>query len=643
MANTVWRATLADAVERLKVAPWVAAAPGVAVEMPLSDPTASFVSDAYDTFKSSGDAAPASGRQAAYVGMAAYRFALPADAFEGTEANVVSLAIQAYADKFNWRGLLVTAYLSDDETPSTDWDALRTGELATPLTPVEGLSRGILYDDAPATKLATNKTAPVELAYDTAAAPKAYLYVIVQHSDWLACKYEYWIEGAGMLVGASAAVTFDRAVPADAPDTTWAYPVALDDIIEPSRVYPLDREPIALNTVLAAGANTDGQATVPAGLTGVVSVAAGDDHSLALKSNGTVVAWGKNVDGQTTVPAGLTGLVSVAGTSRASFAAKSDGTVVAWGNDDYSMKTTAAGWTGVRELRGTTWSIAAIKTDGTVLVTGYAGSDVNDVPAGLTGVVDLAIGHAHALALVSDGTITGWGSDVQTRITGVTGRGAVKAIGANGYFSLTVCAGVWQSHEMRRKLSAIEGAAPHDADLSREQLMDRAVHASLSLTTLPVAYQATTGSFIINNSSQLFRLSGIARAFGFSASLTDAAPKSLHLSLPSLSEDAYGEIYLRIMCFKDNNATPASPIASAANWRTVWRGGTPTGYTLLASTLVRHAGFVNSLTLPLASPGTDAILWLVILPVHAPLAGDSVAWDIEQTGFDASRVFLLRV
>ena len=68
----------------------------------------------------------------------------------------------------------------------------------------------------------------------------------------------------------------------------------------------------ATGTVVAWGTNFFGQATVPAGLSGVTAVAAGDLHSLAVKSDGTVVAWGNNGAGQATVPAGLSGVTAVA-------------------------------------------------------------------------------------------------------------------------------------------------------------------------------------------------------------------------------------------------------------------------------------------------------------------------------------------
>ena len=50
---------------------------------------------------------------------------------------------------------------------------------------------------------------------------------------------------------------------------------------------------------------------VPTGLTDVVGISAGRDHSLALKKDGTVVAWGKNHSQQCNVPTGLTDVVGV--------------------------------------------------------------------------------------------------------------------------------------------------------------------------------------------------------------------------------------------------------------------------------------------------------------------------------------------
>ena len=43
----------------------------------------------------------------------------------------------------------------------------------------------------------------------------------------------------------------------------------------------------------------------------MTAIAAGQLHSLALKSNGTVVAWGDNGWGQSTVPSTLSGVTRI--------------------------------------------------------------------------------------------------------------------------------------------------------------------------------------------------------------------------------------------------------------------------------------------------------------------------------------------
>lgn len=44
--------------------------------------------------------------------------------------------------------------------------------------------------------------------------------------------------------------------------------------------------------LVAWGANSYGQTTVPPGLIGAVAIAGGNDHALGLKGDGSVVAWG---------------------------------------------------------------------------------------------------------------------------------------------------------------------------------------------------------------------------------------------------------------------------------------------------------------------------------------------------------------
>src|SRR5689334_13234060 len=83
--------------------------------------------------------------------------------------------------------------------------------------------------------------------------------------------------------------------------------------------------------VEAWGSNYYGEGTVPLDVDGVIAIAAGTQHNLVLRTNGTVLAWGINNDGQTNVPAGLSNVVAIAAHDH-SMALKQDGSVVVWGS-----------------------------------------------------------------------------------------------------------------------------------------------------------------------------------------------------------------------------------------------------------------------------------------------------------------------
>jgi alpha-tubulin suppressor-like RCC1 family protein len=165
-------------------------------------------------------------------------------------------------------------------------------------------------------------------------------------------------------------------------------------------------------TVVEWGTLTSGSA--PAGLSGVVAIARGTDHALALKSNGTVVAWGYNSAGQTSVPASLANVVGITASGSTSYALKSDGTVVAWG----WQTELPAGLSGVVAIDASSnGGVVALKADGTVVAWGFEGP-----PSGLGGVVSVAAGKNHRVALKADGTVVAWGAETTFTESGWIGN-----------------------------------------------------------------------------------------------------------------------------------------------------------------------------------------------------------------------------
>lgn len=126
-------------------------------------------------------------------------------------------------------------------------------------------------------------------------------------------------------------------------------------------------------SVLAWGRNDLGQTTVPAAAqSGVIAIAAGAAHTVALKNDGSVLAWGWNVDGQTTVPiAAQSGVTAIAAGHYHTVALKTNGTVVAWGSNIAGQRTVPlAAQNGVAAISAGVYHTVALKDDRTVVAWG---------------------------------------------------------------------------------------------------------------------------------------------------------------------------------------------------------------------------------------------------------------------------------
>jgi alpha-tubulin suppressor-like RCC1 family protein len=194
----------------------------------------------------------------------------------------------------------------------------------------------------------------------------------------------------------------------------------------------------ALTTVKAWGVNWSDQTAVPADLTGVTAVAAGWEHSLALKSDGTVIGWGKAADGRIRPPSGLTGVTAIAAGDEHSLALKSDGSVVGWGYGGWNQLPAAGAWTGMLGISaGEGYSLALTSTN-TAVGVGLNGSGQRTIPGTATNLAAISAGASHVVALTRTGTVVTWGSTAFGKRTVPLGLANVIAVGAGQEHSVAL-------------------------------------------------------------------------------------------------------------------------------------------------------------------------------------------------------------
>ncbi|MGD2110329.1 MAG: hypothetical protein PVI86_13190, partial [Phycisphaerae bacterium] len=162
-------------------------------------------------------------------------------------------------------------------------------------------------------------------------------------------------------------------------------------------------------TVVAWGANGYGQSTAPMPSSGFVSVAAGADHSLAVRNDGSIVAWGNNQFGQCDVPAPNSDFVAVAAGRDHSLGLKADGSIVAWGWDGNGLSDVPAPNANFVAIAAGPVHSVGLKADGSVVAWGSDDSGQSTVPVFNVEFKAIAAGGGNTLALTSSGVIVAWG------------------------------------------------------------------------------------------------------------------------------------------------------------------------------------------------------------------------------------------
>jgi len=215
---------------------------------------------------------------------------------------------------------------------------------------------------------------------------------------------------------------------------------------------------------------------------------AGFAFSLAALSDGSVYAWGDNLNGQLGNPeyasypqvgmpirvAGLSGIVSVAAGRSTGYALHDDGTVSSWGGNQFgqlgdgsqaessSIPRAVPGLANVTEIAAGDHHAVVLLSDGTVWAWGdnefgqLGDGSANNTRSGpqqvlgLTNIVSVSAGGEHTLALSSDGSVWSWGANDKGQLgTGSTTQSIVPTRVSGFDDAIAIAAGLSHSLAIR--------------------------------------------------------------------------------------------------------------------------------------------------------------------------------------------------
>jgi alpha-tubulin suppressor-like RCC1 family protein len=275
------------------------------------------------------------------------------------------------------------------------------------------------------------------------------------------------------------------------------------------------------------------------GIVGVISLASGGDHSLALKNNGTVWAWGDNSFGQlgngstdnslTPIKVNsLTNIISIAGGLLQSFALQGDGTIWSWGNNDLGqlgngttvdshVPVQVVGLSEAKGIAGGFYHTLAVKGDGTVWAwgdneTGQLGNGTfisSSIPVqvvGLNNAVAVAAGGDHSLALKSDGTVWAWGDNSFGQLgDGTTTTSNVPVQVGSGLTNfIAIACGQDHSLALRSDGTAYGWGDNEDGQLGNGTNTNSSVPTQVRLSNVKAIAAGANQSLAVNGDGEVF-------------------------------------------------------------------------------------------------------------------------------------------
>jgi len=199
--------------------------------------------------------------------------------------------------------------------------------------------------------------------------------------------------------------------------------------------------PTALQTgsIVAWGSNNFGECDVPEPNENFIKIAAaGEAHSLGLKSDGSVVAWGRNLYGACDVPSPNSGFKEISAGMDFSLGIKTDGSIVAWGWNGLGQCNVPAPNTAFKAVSGGELHALGLRASGTIATWGDNRYGQLNVPSPNSGFTKISAGGVHSLGLKENGSVVAWGASSYNygQCNVPAPNSDFVAISAGGYHSL---------------------------------------------------------------------------------------------------------------------------------------------------------------------------------------------------------------
>ncbi len=162
------------------------------------------------------------------------------------------------------------------------------------------------------------------------------------------------------------------------------------------------------------------------------TIAAGGNHTAAVREDGTVMAVGCNEYGECDV-GGWTDITAVGAGKHHTVGLKADGTVVAAGWNEYGQ-CDVSDWRDIAAISVGRFGTVGLKNDGTVVAVGEIWSDQNNV-RDWRDIVAVSAGECHIIGQKADGTVVALGLNLDGQCN-VSDWTDYIAISAGSYFTI---------------------------------------------------------------------------------------------------------------------------------------------------------------------------------------------------------------